>query len=93
MRFVLLHLLGLLCCVFCTGLSDKNYTRPSVVNIGALFTFNSTIGRVAKVAIDAAIDDVNNDSGVLRGTKLVAQVQDTSCNGFIGIAEGIELHL
>ncbi|OAY71977.1 Glutamate receptor 3.1 [Ananas comosus] len=90
MRFVLLHLLGLLCCVFCAGLSDKNYTRPYVVNIGALFTFNSTIGRVAKVAIDAAIDDVNNDSGVLRGTKLVVQVQDTSCNGFIGIAEALQ---
>ena len=62
--------------------------RPSVVNIGALFPFNSTIGRVAKVAIAAAVNDINKDPSVLRGTKLVVQMQDTNYSGFIGIVQG-----
>lgn len=66
----------------------KNVSRPAVVNIGAIFTFNSTIGRVAKVAIDVAIDDVNSDPSVLAGTKLVVHKQDSNCNAFIGILEG-----
>lgn len=63
--------------------------RPSVVNIGALFTFNSTIGRVAQTAIAAAVDDVNADPSVLPGTRLNVITQDTNCSGFIGTIEGM----
>ncbi|KAF5205897.1 Glutamate receptor 3.3 [Thalictrum thalictroides] len=62
-------------------------TRPAVVNIGGVFTFNSTIGRVAKVALEAAVKDVNFDSSVLKGTKLRLTMQDSNCSGFIGIVE------
>ncbi|KAI3921958.1 hypothetical protein MKX01_005647 [Papaver californicum] len=53
-----------------SGDDNKASSRPDVVNIGALFSFNSTIDRVAKVAIEAAIEDVNSNSTVLGGTKL-----------------------
>jgi ionotropic glutamate receptor len=69
-----------------TGVS----TRPDVVNIGAILSFNSSIGKVAKVAIEAAVDDVNSDPGVLNGTMLKITMQDTKLSsGFLGIVEGI----
>lgn len=42
---------------------------PKVFNIWAIFSFNSTIRRVAKFAIEAAVEDVNSNQAVLGGTK------------------------
>ncbi|CAI9754449.1 unnamed protein product [Fraxinus pennsylvanica] len=66
-------------------------SRPSVVNIGALFTFNSTIGRSAKPALLVAIDDVNSDSTILNNTKINLILQDTYCNEFLGTIEAMQL--
>ncbi|PON83855.1 Ionotropic glutamate receptor [Trema orientale] len=66
-------------------------TRPSIVNIGVLFTYNSVIGRSAKPAILAAIDDVNSDSSILHGTKFKVIFHDTNCSGFLGTVEALEL--
>lgn len=63
-------------------------SKPSAVNIGALFTVNSVIGRSAKPAILAAIDDVNSDSSVLPEITLNVILQDTNCSGFLGTVEG-----
>ena len=69
-----------------TGVTSNLPTRPSVVNIGAIFSFNSTIGKVAKVAIEAAVDDINSNSSVLNGTKLQISLLDTKLSsGFLGI--------
>ena len=57
-------------------------SRPAVVNIGAMFTFDSTIGRVAKIAIEEAVKDVNSNSSILQGTKIVVIMKDTN---FIGV--------
>ncbi|KAL8142718.1 hypothetical protein V2J09_015750 [Rumex salicifolius] len=65
--------------------------RPKVVNIGALFTFNSVIGRAVKPAIQAAIHDVNSNSSLLPGTKLNLILHDTSCSGFVGTMEALQL--
>lgn len=65
--------------------------RPSVVNVGAIFPFNSTIGKVAKVAMLAALDDVNSDPG--GGIKLNITMKDSGYSGFLGIVEGICLTL
>ena len=88
MKVVLLLFLALYFYLFSSGVGRNISSRPAVVNIGGLFAFNSTIGRVAKVAIDAAVDDVNSDPGVLQGTKLVIDMKDSSCNGFLGTVEG-----
>ncbi|KAJ6812760.1 glutamate receptor 3.1-like [Iris pallida] len=89
MRLGLLRLLAV-----CVGLVSagvcQNVSRPAVVNIGAVFSFNSTIGRVAKVAINAAVDDINSDTSVLRGTNLTVQMQDSSCNAFLGVVEALK---
>lgn len=71
-----------------TGNATAPSARPRVVNIGALFTLNSAIGRSAKPAILAAVDDINSDSSILKGTKLNLTLQDTNCSGFLGTVEG-----
>jgi len=63
--------------------------RPSSVNVGALFTYDSFIGRAAKPAVKAAMDDVNADQTVLKGIKLNIIFQDSNCSGFIGTMGGI----
>ncbi|CAI9753316.1 unnamed protein product [Fraxinus pennsylvanica] len=64
-------------------------TRPNVLNIGSVLSVDSVIGKVAKVAIEAAIEDVNANSNVLGGTKLNLSLPDTNFSGFLGIMEAI----
>ena len=66
-------------------------SSANVVNIGALFTFNSFIGKAAKPGILAAVEDVNSDSTILEGRILKVIFQDTNCSGFMGTVEGIFL--
>lgn len=63
-------------------------SRPTAVAIGSLFTRDSVIGKAAKPAIQAAIDDVNADSSILPGTELNLLEYDTNCSGFLGTVEG-----
>ncbi|KAL4179742.1 hypothetical protein AMTRI_Chr13g121600 [Amborella trichopoda] len=65
--------------------------RPPSVTIGAVFTLNSTIGRVAKVAVETAVDDINANSKILGGTKLKLFIEDSNCNGFLGTVNGISI--
>ncbi|KAI5020202.1 hypothetical protein ZWY2020_045090 [Hordeum vulgare] len=65
--------------------------RPSEVAVGALFTYDSVIGRAARLAIELAVDDVNADRTVLAGTRLSLIAQDTNCSGFVGTIEALEL--
>jgi len=62
--------------------------RPSIVNIGALFHANSTIGKVAKIAVQEAVNDVNSNSTILNGTKLNLILGDSVCSGFLGFIQG-----
>ncbi|KAK7252622.1 hypothetical protein RIF29_36704 [Crotalaria pallida] len=72
------------------GMSTNLPTRPNVVSVGAYCSFNSAIGKVAKIAIEAAVDDVNLSSNVLNGTKLNLSVQDTNPNHLLGIVEALD---
>lgn len=72
-----------------SNVSSPSSSRPSIVNIGALFTYDSVIGRSAQPAILAAIDDVNSSPDLLPETKLNLVVHNTNCSGFLGTVEGI----
>ncbi|GMP54156.1 hypothetical protein CsSME_00019410 [Camellia sinensis var. sinensis] len=74
-----------------TGNASASSSKLSVVNIRALYTFNSVIGRSTKPAIEVAVDDVNSDSTVLAGMKLNLILHDTNCSGFLGIMEALQL--
>jgi hypothetical protein len=85
-------LLRLLC--LCTMLPVAlQAARPTNITIGALFTFDSVIGRSARTAIQLAVDDVNRDPDVLSGTNLTIVFQDTNCTGFAGTIQGRQLSL
>ncbi|XP_030523784.1 glutamate receptor 3.6 [Rhodamnia argentea] len=72
------------------GAATNASTRPESVNIGGVFSVNTLIGKVARVAILAAIEDVNTDPSVLGGTKLNLTIQDTNYSGFLGIVEALQ---
>jgi len=64
---------------------------PVTVNVGALLAYNTTIGRVAKQAIELALEDVNNSPSLLSETRLVLTMMDSSCSAFIGTAAALEV--
>ncbi|XP_010266236.1 PREDICTED: glutamate receptor 3.2-like [Nelumbo nucifera] len=72
------------------GVLSNGGPRPSVLNIGAIFTFNTINGRVAKIAMKAAVDDVNSDPSVLGGSKLVLTLHDSNYSGFSGIIGALQ---
>ncbi|KAI6700266.1 hypothetical protein NL676_014590 [Syzygium grande] len=72
------------------GASTNASTRPEFVNIGGVFSVNTLIGKVAQVAILAAVEDVNSDPSVLGGTKLKLTIHDTNYSGFLGIVEALQ---
>lgn len=79
----------LIFCMFVAmGVIAQNGNK-SVVNVGALYTFDSYIGRSIGPALHAAIEDVNADSTVLKDWKINLIFQDTNCSGFVGTVEGI----
>ncbi|KAB5569651.1 hypothetical protein DKX38_003444 [Salix brachista] len=63
--------------------------RPAAVNIGAVFTFDSVIGKVAKPAMEAAMSDVNSD-GRIR-TKLNLIKEDVNSSVFMGTVDAFQL--
>ena len=91
------HFAALLLCAFMfasgTTAANQNSTgdpaRPAEVRIGALFTFDSVIGKAVRPAIELAVAHVNSDPSILRGTKLSVLMQDTNCSGFVGTVEGL----
>ncbi|KAF8026329.1 hypothetical protein BT93_F2959 [Corymbia citriodora subsp. variegata] len=91
MRRVWLLLLPVLFLGAFPSIFSKNVTsRPAAVNVGAVLAFDSTIGRVAKIAIEEAVKDVNSNSSILPGTKLVVTKQNTNCSGFFGMVEVLQ---
>lgn len=92
--FWLLWLLFLSSGVLSNGLGRDAPRRPAIVHIGALFSVHSTIGRVANIALQEAVKDVNSNSRILNGTKLALTIQNSNCSGFIGMAEGtVYIHI
>ncbi|KAL3651509.1 hypothetical protein CASFOL_004511 [Castilleja foliolosa] len=60
------------------------------VNIGAIFSFSTITGRVAKIAMNAAVEDVNSDPSFLHGRKLILSTHDSNHSGFLGIIGGLQ---
>lgn len=71
------------------GVLSEEGLNPGIVNVGAIFSFNTINGKVAKVAMKAAEDDINSDPSVLGGRKLSIQLHDSNFSSFLGIFGGI----
>ncbi|GLJ24216.1 hypothetical protein SUGI_0461730 [Cryptomeria japonica] len=61
------------------------------VHVGAILDFHSLVGRVAKTAIDLAVDDVNNDPQLLNGVHLHLHVHDAQGDSVRGASAAIDL--
>lgn len=84
---------ALLLCLLYNGFHSTGahvIKRPQTVSIGSIFTFNSIIGKVAKVAVQAAIEDVNSSPHILHGTKLKLTMHDSNSSGFLGITDALQ---
>lgn len=58
------------------------------MQVGAVFTFNTINGKVARIAMKAAEDDVNSDPSILGGSRLSILIHDSNFNEFLGIIGG-----
>ncbi|KAF4382644.1 hypothetical protein CsatB_020725 [Cannabis sativa] len=85
----LVPLFSLVCLFLCTGVVLCQ--RPRSVNIGAIFSFNSVIGRVARPAIEAAVSDINADQTLLNGTTLNLITEDANSSAFLGSIEAFQV--
>lgn len=74
--------------IICIPGSTEGASRPAVVNVGAMCTLGTINGRVSKIAIEAAVNDVNSDPTILGGTKLSITFHDSNFSGFLGIIGG-----
>ncbi|GAB2233815.1 hypothetical protein Droror1_Dr00003044 [Drosera rotundifolia] len=75
------------------GNSIVSSLKSNSVNIGALLTSDSIIGKAAKRGIEAAVDDINADSSILRDTRLNLTYHDANCSGFLATVDGISSNL
>ncbi|KAA8524618.1 hypothetical protein F0562_011041 [Nyssa sinensis] len=82
MKFIVILPLSLLILILCN--TSVHCQRPVVVNVGAIFTFDLVIGRVAKAAMEAAAFDINEDPRILGGTQPNLIMEDANCSVFMG---------
>ncbi|KAK1381064.1 hypothetical protein POM88_027808 [Heracleum sosnowskyi] len=81
--------MNLLCLVLLSMFIIGSFTvvtnNPGVVNIGDVFTIRSINGRVAKIAMDVVVQDVNSDPTILPGRRLNLSVHDCNYGSFLSI--------
>eukprot|EP00253_Pinus_taeda_P021570 PITA_21570 len=87
-----LAVLMIFCTLFCnTGNLCSAAHNDSEVNIGVLLNYNSWVGKVAKTALEIARDDINNDSQLLNGRRLVLLFRDTRGDAIQGASAAFDL--
>eukprot|EP00253_Pinus_taeda_P033031 PITA_33031 len=89
--------LMIFCILFCNAgnmCSAANY--DSVVNIGVILNYNSWVGKVAKTAIEIARDDINRDTQLLNGSRLVLHFRDSlgdAIQGALAVLDLLEMEV
>ncbi|KAK2996260.1 hypothetical protein RJ639_025867, partial [Escallonia herrerae] len=72
--FLFDNIMNLMCLVsvllLVAGVLSRENSQPDVVNIGAILSFGTVNGRIARIAMNAAVRDVNSNPSVLAGRKL-----------------------
>ncbi|CAK7329071.1 unnamed protein product [Dovyalis caffra] len=77
--------------ILCISSFSRGALTPGgTVNVGAIFTFSTINGKVAKIAMKAAEDDINSDPRFLGGRKLSINMHDSNFSGFLGIIGALQ---
>ncbi|VFQ93596.1 unnamed protein product [Cuscuta campestris] len=75
---------------FYSGVIICGGVKPEVVNVGCMLILTSPVGRVTKLAVETAVEEVNSSKQtVLGGRKLNITTLDSTASGFLGIVEAI----
>ncbi|GLJ41453.1 hypothetical protein SUGI_0857960 [Cryptomeria japonica] len=61
---------------------------PSI-NIGAIITFDTISGKIERVAIELAVEDVNRNTSILNGTLLNIDIRDSTQDALIGASAAL----
>ena len=79
-----------ICSFLCLDVHDMASAQnaSSVIHVGALISYDTIIGRVARKAIQMALDEINKDKNLLNNSELVLHMLDTNCSAFLGVAAG-----
>ncbi|KAK8624710.1 hypothetical protein V6N13_089597 [Hibiscus sabdariffa] len=72
------------------GVFSKEALTPNVVNVGAIFSLSTFPGKVAKVAMKAAENDINSDPTILGGRKLSISLHDSNFSSFLAIIGALQ---
>ena len=80
----------IICILFCNtwDLCTAAQQYGSVVNIGVLLNLDTLVGKVAKITMEMAQVDVNNDTRLLNGTRLALHFNDTRGDPMVGASAG-----
>ncbi|CAN1229926.1 Glutamate receptor 3.1 [Linum perenne] len=70
----------LVMCITTTPILSQD---SGTVKVGAIFTFSTVNGKVSKIAMEAAEDDINADPTILGGWKLSLIMHDSNFSGFL----------
>ncbi|KAH9311803.1 hypothetical protein KI387_026838, partial [Taxus chinensis] len=69
----------------------QHQSHPSTIKVGALLSLNSTIGSISKTALEFAVERINQERNLLRGTKILLKVADYNCNTYQGVTAALKL--
>ncbi|GMH02900.1 hypothetical protein Nepgr_004739 [Nepenthes gracilis] len=78
------------CFVVAGALEDVTSEAVVVVNIGAIFSLKTINGMVSRIAMGAAVEDINSDPSILGGRMLSLQVHDSNYSGFLSIMGALQ---
>ncbi|XP_019107527.2 glutamate receptor 3.2 isoform X2 [Beta vulgaris subsp. vulgaris] len=60
------------------------------VNLGAIFTLGTFNGKISKIAMETAVDDINSDPSILSDRNLTLEIHDSDYNGFLSVMGALQ---
>ncbi|CAH9089993.1 unnamed protein product [Cuscuta europaea] len=79
---------------YSSGCWDAAAATAGVVNVGCMLILDSPVGKVTKLAVEAAVEDINSNPTLLPATKLNLTLLDTTPTAaFLPILQGTKMAL
>ncbi|XP_059072638.1 glutamate receptor 3.3 isoform X2 [Cryptomeria japonica] len=91
LRCFLVLFMNILLFSLAIALPLQHQSHPLMINVGALLSLNSTIGRISKIALEFAVQRINQEQKILRGTNILLKIMDYNCNTLQGVTAAMKL--
>ncbi|KAD6795655.1 hypothetical protein E3N88_06551 [Mikania micrantha] len=73
-----------------SGTFSVVFSKTDTVNIGAIMNVNTIIGKVSRIAMKTAVDDINSDPNILAGKRLSLSIHDANYSGFLSMVGALK---